>query len=282
MIAQDSLGPGAPLVERALAARLVVSRSPVRRALGLLAERGIVARRPTGGYRVRKRPSSSPFSGRFAAQSAEEATYLKIGADRLHGRLPEKVSENDLMRRYGLTRARLGAILRRIMNEGWIERTPGRGWQFLPILTGSETYAQAYRFRILIEPAALLEPGYTVQAAALRRCLAEQRSLLGGAVHWVSPAQLFDANSHLHESIAAGSGNVFILDALKRINRLRRLLEYRQDVERAAAARRCREHTVLIELLLSGDLSAAADFLRLHLLDAAREKADARRLTLDD
>ena len=282
MIAQDSLGPDAPLVERALAARLVVSRSPVRSALRLLAARGIVERRPTGGYRVRKRPSSSPFSGRFTAQSAEEATYLKIGTDRLHGRLPERVSENDLMRRYGITRARLGAILRRIINEGWIERRPGHGWQFLPILTSGESYNQAYRFRILIEPAALLEPGYSVQAPALRRCLIEQRSLLAGAVHSVSPAQLFDANARLHESIAAGSGNVFILDALKRINRLRRLLEYRQAVDREAAARRCREHMVLIELLLSGKLSAAADFLRLHLLDAAREKADARRLALDD
>ncbi len=282
MISQDSLDPGTPLIERTLAERLAVSRSPVRRALRLLAARGIVATRPSGGFLVSRQPKRTLLTRSVVAEPAEESVYLRIGADRLRGRLPERVSENALMRRYGLTRTRLGAILRRIVNEGWIERTPGRGWQFLPILTSGEAYAQAYRFRILIEPAALLEPHFRVQTAALRRCLAEQRSLLEGAVHTISPAQLFDANARLHENIAAGSGNAFILDALKRINRLRRLLEYRQSVDREAAARRCREHTVLIGLLLTGELSAAADFLRLHLCDAAREKAHARSFTRDD
>jgi DNA-binding GntR family transcriptional regulator len=50
-------------------------------------------------------------------------------------------------------------------------------------------------------------------------------------------------------------------------------MEYRKAVNREAAARRCREHKTLIELLLSGQREAAGDFIRLHLRDAAREKA---------
>ncbi|HEX7891755.1 MAG TPA: GntR family transcriptional regulator [Ramlibacter sp.] len=282
MIAEESLDPGTPLVERALAERFMVSRSPVREALRLLAERGTVGPRPEGGYVVLTKPKVSPFTGAFETEPPEERIYLQIGEDRLSGALPEKVSESDLMRRYGVTKAQLGAILRRIANEGWIERLPGHGWQFLPILTSGETYDQAYRFRILIESAALHEPGFRVDEAALRKCLAEQQALIDGAVEWASPAQLFDANTRLHETIAGFSGNVFILESLKRINRLRRLMEYRKAVNREAAARRCREHKTLIELLLSGQREAAADFIRLHLRDAAREKAMSKSSTLDD
>ena len=282
MIAEESLEPGTPLVERTLGERFMVSRSPVREALRLLAERGVVGPRPEGGYVVQKKPKVSPFAVAFEAEPLEERIYLQIGEDRLSGALPEKISESDLMRRYGVTKAQLGTILRRIANEGWIERLPGHGWQFLPILTSGETYDQAYRFRILIESAALHEPGFKVDEAALRKCLAEQQALIDGAVEWASPAQLFDANTRLHETIAAFSGNVFILESLRRINRLRRLMEYRKAVNREAAARRCREHKTLIELLLSGQREAAADFIRLHLRDAAREKAMGKGSTLDD
>ncbi|HEY1231461.1 MAG TPA: GntR family transcriptional regulator [Ramlibacter sp.] len=273
MIAEESLDPGTPLVERALAERFMVSRSPVREALRLLSERGTVGPRAEGGYVVAKKRKVKPFAAAFDHEPAEEKAYLQIGEDRLSGALPERVSESDLMRRYGVTKAQLAAILRRVANEGWIERLPGHGWQFLPILTSGETYDQAYRFRILIESAALHEPGFKVDEAALRKCLAEQQALIDGAVEWASPAQLFDANTRLHETIAAFSGNVFILESLRRINRLRRLMEYRKAVNREAAARRCREHKTLIELLLSGQREAAADFIRLHLRDAAREKA---------
>lgn len=271
-IVDESLEPGTPLVERSLAERFMVSRSPVREALRLLCERGTVAVRAEGGYVVHRQPQVQPFAPSVGTEPPEEASYLKIGEDRLSGALPERVSETDLMRRYGLTKAQLGAILRRIANEGWIERLPGHGWQFLPILTSGETYDQAYRFRILIESAALHEPSFKVDEVALRKCLTEQQALIDGAVEWASPAQLFDANTRLHETIASFSGNVFIVESLKRINRLRRLMEYKKAVNREAAARRCKEHKVLIELLLNGQREAAADFIRLHLRDAAREK----------
>ena len=282
LIAEEPLEPGTPMVERALAERFMVSRSPVREALRLLAERGTLGPRPEGGYVVLKKPKVSPFAAALESEPAEEQAYLRIGEDRLSGALPERISESDLMRRYGLTKAQLGAILRRIANEGWIERLPGHGWQFLPILTSGETYDQAYRFRILIESAALQEPGFKVDEAALRKCLAEQQALIDGAIEWASPAQLFDANTRLHETIAGFSGNVFIVESLRRINRLRRLMEYRKAVNREAAARRCREHKTLIELLLSGQREAAADFIRLHLRDAAREKAMSKAAALDD
>jgi DNA-binding GntR family transcriptional regulator len=274
LIAAGDLRPGDTLAERSLAERFDVSRSPIRQALKLLQDKGLVATREDGGYTVAT-AVRLPVLELPPPSSVDESepAYLKIAEDRLEGRLPDKVSESDLMRRYDLTKAQLGAILQRIVHEGWIERSPGHGWRFLPILTSPETYDQGYRFRILIESAALMEPGFRVDEAALRKCLAEQQELIDGAVEWASPAQLFDANTRLHETIAGFSGNVFILESLKRINRLRRLMEYKKVVDREAAARRCKEHKVLIELLLNGQREAATDFIRLHLRDAAREKS---------
>lgn len=202
-----------------------------------------------------------------------EKDYPRIAEDWLAGTLPERVTENELMRRYGLTRAGLASVLQRIINEGWIERLPGKGWQFLPVLSTGSAYDQGYRLRILLEPAAILEPNFQLDEVGLRRCRDEQQALVDGAVEWASPAQLFDANSHLHEVIAKCPGNVFIVDGLRRVNRLRRLMEYRKDVDRAASALRCKEHLTLIDLLLSGQREAAADFMRLLMRDAAREKA---------
>ncbi|MFV0680904.1 GntR family transcriptional regulator [Ottowia sp.] len=274
LMAQGELRPGQALAERTLAERLDVSRSPIRQALKRLETKGAVKAREDGGYVVAhtaRRPTLALLPPAEADDT--EALYLQVADDRLSGKLPDKLSESDLMRRYNLTKTQLGMLLQRIVHEGWAERAPGHGWRFLPILTSPDTYDQGYRFRILVESAAILEPGFQIDVPALRQCLVEQQALIDGAVEWASPAQLFDANARLHETIASFSGNVFIIESLKRINRLRRLMEYKKNVDRNAAARRCREHKVLIELLLSDQREAAADFIRLRLRDAAREKS---------
>lgn len=277
-IAEEGLGEGTPLPERAVAERFRVSRTPVRDALLKLAQQGMLVARPEGGYAVKAKIDlpllpAQPFE---FGSDADEAIYHRIARDRLAAELPERVTENELMRRYDVTRVRLAGVLRRAASEGWIERLPGKGWCFLPVLSTGAAYDQGYRLRILLEPAAILEPTFQLDRAALTRCREQQQTLVDGAVEWASPAQLFDANATLHEVIAACSGNALICDSLRRVNRLRRLMEYAKDVDRAAAAQRCKEHLTLIDLLLSDQREAAADFLRLHLRDAAREKAMRR------
>lgn len=274
-IADEQLEVGTALPERAIAERFRVSRTPVREALLRLAEQGTIATRPQGGFAVKARlalPQLAVAAEGSLSSQDDEDTYLRIAEDRLCGALPDRITENELMRRYDITRPRLAAVLRRAASEGWIERLPGKGWQFLPVLSSGAAYDQGFRLRILLEPAAIMESSWRMDEAALRKCRVEQQALVDGAVEWVSPAQLFDANSRLHEVIASFSGNVFVQDALTRVNRLRRLMEYRKAVDRVASAGRCKEHLTLIDLLLSGQREAAADFMRLHLRDAAREK----------
>lgn len=273
-IAIEQLPAGARLTERGLAERFHVSRSPVREALRRLALEGIMQEHVEGGYAVSAEGAELEELPGAPERGGDELekVYFAIAEHRLSGALPEKVTENELTRRYGVTRAQLTGILRRMSQEGWIERLPGHGWRFLPVLTSAETYDQGYRFRILIESAGILEPTFRLNEASLKRCEIQQQHLLNH-IKEVSAADLFNANKMLHETIAECSGNVFILESLKRLNSLRRLMEYRKSVDREASARRCREHLALIELLLNGQQEAAADFIKLHLRDAARAKS---------
>jgi DNA-binding GntR family transcriptional regulator len=268
LIASREVETGARLSERALAEHFRVSRSPVRGALRLLVEEGVISGATATGSIVLR----SPDPQAMATVPSEEEGYFRMAADRLDGLLPDRVTETMLARRYGFTKAQMVAVLSRIRAEGWIERLPGNGWIFLPMLTSLKSYSDSYRFRITIEPAAILEPGFTVDRKALCARRAEQQRLIDGAIQDVSSRDLFETNSRLHETIAECSGNDFFVDSLKRIDRLRRLIEYRRTLDRRSAARRCREHIAIVDRLLDDDRAGAADLMRRHLTSVSTQK----------
>jgi DNA-binding GntR family transcriptional regulator len=263
LIGQGSLPEGEALTERALAARFHVSRSPVRVALQELRAAGVLVPGPRGGLCVADATAVEALS--TSPADSDETTYLAIAHDRLDGTIPDRISENELIRRYGATRPRMQALLRRMAEEGWAERLPGNGWRFLPVLTSMQTYRQSYSFRQAIEPAALRDPGFRANVPELQRQLEIQRRLVAGEVLTISPVGLFKVNSALHEAITECSGNAFFIDALRRANRLRRLIEYRQVVDREQARARCTEHVRILELVLGNDAMAAADLMHRHL-----------------
>ncbi|MDQ2066129.1 GntR family transcriptional regulator [Xinfangfangia sp. CPCC 101601] len=250
----------ADLSERALAARFHVSRSPVRVALRELREAGLLE------GAAQTAPEGPDLSAETPpAPEADEETYLAIARDRLAGEIPDRISENELIRRYGSTRPRMQALLRRMAEEGWAERLPGHGWRFLPVLTSMQTYRQSYSFRQAIEPAALRDPGFQPDVPELTRQLEIQRRLVAGEVLTISAVQLFHINSNFHDALMACSRNSFFIDALRRVNRLRRLIEYRLTVDREKARARCAEHVRILELVLAGSREEAALLMERHL-----------------
>lgn len=277
-IRTDKLAEGDRLIERKLAEQFRVSRSPVRNAMKLLHEAGILRQGDGGGYIVADVQAAESLSLESASQEDDEQLYLTIADDRFHGRLPEKITESEFLRRYDLTKARLSKILLRMANEGWIERLPGHGWAFLPILTSLQAYEDSYRFRLLIEPAALLEPTFKLNRPALLRCREEQAWLVEGGIWTVSDSKLFELNSGMHEAIIECCQNSFFIDALKRLDRLRRLIDYRQMLDRASARERCNEHLELLDLVLAGKNLDASRYLARHLEDLSQLKTVAREL----
>ncbi|HMG49816.1 MAG TPA: GntR family transcriptional regulator [Inquilinus sp.] len=252
-----------------------VSRSPINDALKLLEAKGIVRREANRGFFLAQDPAAlaAEISGEGSPEAGEEV-YFQIADDRLSGLLPDRISENEVMRRYDLSRSEAMRILTRMTREGWIERLPGKGWGFLPVLTSGEAYRMAYLFRIAIEPAAILQPGFTVDEEAFRRARAQQQSLLDGDYRTLSRTKLFEINSQFHETIVAGSGNLYFVESIRRVNASRRLAEYRKTVDRSRLVGQSLEHLRILDLLEAGEFAKAAEFMRFHLEYALQLKSD--------
>ncbi|MEV5886880.1 FCD domain-containing protein [Streptomyces sp. NPDC052020] len=150
------------------------------------------------------------------------------------------------------------------------------------MLTSMDAYQDSYRFRLTIEPAAILEPGFVMDRDALETVRAQQR-LVDGRIHTIGNAQLYDLNSRFHEPVMACSNNTFFIGFLRRVDRLRRLIEYRRSLQRDRAALRCAEHVRIADLLLAGKRAEASAYLREHLSSVSQEKtrrSGYRRMTV--
>jgi DNA-binding GntR family transcriptional regulator len=276
-IREQQLPPGTRLVERDLAEQLRVSRSPVRGALRLLEGDGVVATSDAGGYLVGRPPEARTPA--MSAPARDEEVHLRIAGDRLDGLLPDRVTEAALARRYDLAPAELTRLLQRISAEGWIDRLPGYGWAFSPMLDSLAGYEDSYRFRLVIEPAAILQPTFQLDRPALERVRRQQQDLVDGGIWTIGNAELFDLNRSFHEAVIACARNAFFTDALSRVDALRRLIEYRRSLRRERAVLRCQEHVALADLLLAGDVRAAATSMHEHLATVGEEKVHDRART---
>ena len=268
-----SLPTGHHLGARELADRFKVSRAPVNAALKLLSQDDLVNLEPNRGYFVKK-PADELPPVKAEPADQEDRLYFVIAEDWLSGRLPARISENELMRLYGVARIRLQVLLAQIADEGWVIRLPGHGWEFQPIVSSTASYEQAYQFRAAVETAAVGQAGFAVNQEELERARAEQQSLLDGQMLTLPRDRLFAINSSFHEMIVSWSNNSFFVDAIRRVNRLRRLIEYRAAVDRSRLDRQCREHLAILDMLENGHHGAAAEFLRSHIAHAWTVKKD--------
>jgi len=270
LIARAEHPVGFRLKEQALADELGVSRSPVRKALQYLEELGAISSEPNRGFFVAKegaklRRISVPNVG-----ESDETVYMKIAEDRLAGLLAEEVAESELMDRYELTRLQVQRVLNRMGREGMIDRKPGRGWVFRPVLSTVESHRESYRFRMIIEPNAIMEPTFKVDKAAFDRARREQLQMLDGGIEKWTASERFRAGAEFHEMIVGCSGNRFLVDALRMVNQQRRVIEYhikatKSAEDRTRLYRQCEEHVQLLDLLEAGERMEAFHMLRTHL-----------------
>lgn len=282
LIQADGLEAGSHLPAQRIADRLRVSRSPVNEALALLREKGLLRREHNRGYFV-ARPIEQPAhvlveTLRLREPDAVARAYRRIAEDRLDGTLPDDVSESTLRSTYGLTPGELDSVLARISGEGWIEKKRGYGWTFSPMLTTPDSLLQSYRMRLALEPAALLEPGYRLDPAVLARCRAAELHLLDGGIEADTPEQIHDRGVRFHESLVEASGNPFFVDAIKRVNRVRRLLSYRSMRDRKRYREHCEQHLRILDLLERGRNREASEAMREHLASTLRNIEGIRRL----
>jgi len=272
LIRSEGVKPGARLNEKQLAARLSVSRSPVRAALDVMASRGLVVRRPHRGVELVALPPANDGPIAMPERSDEDLLVL-IAADRNRMALDDEFSESELMQLYGVSRVVVRGALEKLADLDMVRRKPGYGWRFLTSWN-AEIRRESYRFRMMVEPAAIMEPGYALGPGWAEQMRHQhEASLRQPWTAFFSSVAFFEMNASFHEGIAAGSGNRFFVEAIRRQNRLRRFSNYnwRHGFERVRANHA--EHMAILDPLEAGDRELAALMMRRHLEAASGWRA---------
>ena len=256
---------GWQLKEQWLAEQLNVSRSPVRAALRLLTGLGIATAVPNQGCFLAL--PSGDLNDKFhrIPLTEEEQLYVTVTRDRFADRIGMNINVTELGRRYGVSRSLIGRVLTRLADEGLVERDAGRGWSFLPSLNNPAVYEESYRFRMQIEPAAILDPGFRLDPTKFAELRKAHETLLAGTVLTDPFRRLVEIDVEFHETIGSCSQNRFILQAIQQQSRLRRMTEFQFRADRGRMAQSCREHLSILDALEAGDRERAAELMRMHI-----------------
>lgn len=262
---QRGFVPGARLPEQQIASLCNVSRTPVRAAMRLLADQGVVRWEADAGYSLAVDLATHGAGAGNLPSTQEDDLADAILRDRSARRLDGTVTASSLMRRYGADRKTVLKALNRLSEESIVERAPGQSWLFRPAPDAPDALAESYEFRLLLEPAAILAPGFQldgVMATGLRRAM-ETLLALPDAAFDLREFQRLDVD--FHQLIAVGSANRFVVDALLAHLRLRRLPGIHAGANVFRLKQSLREHLGIMEHLESGQFEVAADLLKVHL-----------------
>lgn len=199
--------------------------------------------------------------------------YYRIAEDWLSDHIPGDTTEQFVRQRYGLSRAQASAVLARAAEEGWAERKPGYGWRLLPVIKTAESLEHVYRLRAILEPAALMEPSFEPDKNVLARLRQTHEKLLAGDMEHVSANLLLAAGMDFHESLVDLARNPILTFALKRVNRLRRLMEYKAMIDRKRLYTQFQDHIIILDAIEEGDNIKAAYLMKRHLSGAIASKS---------
>lgn len=279
LVRDDALAAGAWLNENATARRLGVSRTPVRAALDHLAEQGVVRRHLNKGIELIQLPAASD-----SARTPEtiELAMVKLARERENGLLPDEVSELEVMRRYELGRPEAQKLLARLADLDMVERKPGYGWRFLHEPRDKRLRDESYRFRLVIEPMCMLEPGFHLEPVWIAEMRARHLAYLQSPWRESSSIAFFEMNAAFHEGLAAATGNRYFHSAVRRQNQLRRLSNYDWGLGFARVQVNCTEHLAMLDHLEAGENEVASALMRSHLSRASKLKLGTRPVEKSD
>jgi len=276
LVRREGRRAGEHLPEVHLSEQIGTSRSPVQAALRHLSKLGVLQQDLNRGYfLVQDAKAWDAVAARFSSQP-DDPLYLAIAEERQAGKLSDEVTEAELMRRFNVARSTLRKVLARISEEGWIEQRVGHGWCFSSMIDSPEAYEESYLFRQAVEPTGLLGPSFRFDAGQLKELRREQQLIVDGGFKTMTAIELFEANSRFHETLAQWSNNRFVLQSVKRINQLRRLVEYRQASKRGARQTQAQEHLGILDAINQHEFLQAASLMRAHLDGARRGKVHGK------
>ena len=203
--------------------------------------------------------TSAPLYARIAANLREEI---------LNGVLEpgQRLQEQVVAERYGVSRVPVRDALRRLEVEGLIEMKPNHG-AFVGRVTAEEA-VEMLRVRLVLEEMLGRDAARNrteEQVEELRQVVAEGTSSIRGA----SPAQLVGLNTRFHQLLGRASHNPTAAGLVEQL-RSRNELQYSGKLPRRAESS-WHEHAAIVEAIAVGDPEAAARAVNDHLMHAAAE-----------
>ena len=256
---------GDRLAEQQIASLCNVSRTPVRAALRLLTDRGIVRWEKDSGYTLAIDPAGAVEAAADLPSAEEDRLAESILRDRAARRLADTVTASGLSRRYSVDRRTVLKSLRVLEAGNWIEKAPGQSWLFRAAHEGPEAHAESYDYRLLLEPAALLSPGFRLDEAQATALRLGMEALLASQESSFDIREFQRLDLEFHGMISRGSSNRFVGQALIDHMKLRRLPGALSGVNVFRLKQSAREHLAILDQLEARQFEAAADLMRLHL-----------------
>jgi DNA-binding GntR family transcriptional regulator len=265
VIREDHVRVGDRLPEQVLAARCNVSRTPVRKALSVLADRKIAVRDADGGFRLRVDQNATIGVEHGLPSSAEERLSDLILRDLAARRIDPSQTITSLQRRYGVSRPVVQNTLQRMSADQLVERAAGQLWMFLPAATSAESMAWSYEYRMLLEPAALLSKSFAVDASALAAIRRSLEGVLALGEQGIDLARFEPADFEFHALIARSCGNPYISSALEAHHRKRRAPMKQLALSSFRLIQSTQEHLAILACIERAQFDTAADLMRVHL-----------------
>lgn len=264
--------------EQWLADVLGVSRSPVRTALKQLEHLQVVRSEQNQGYFLQAAPGSPDFDKIELPQLETDRIYRLIASERFANLIGDQVSVGDLVRRYASSRSTILKVLARMQEDGLVEKSSGHNWAFGPALNDEASYQESYRFRLIIEPAALLDAGFNLLAPRLTQLRSLHQTVIDKGLENETIAGLFNIDAEFHNSLAEASGNRFLTQAIRQQTRLRRLSEYETYTSRERMADSFREHLSILDAVEKSAFEEAAERMSLHIRTSDATRPDFRKV----
>ena len=194
--------------------------------------------------------------------------YLREGILNCEIEAGERLVENVLAERIGVSRTPVREALHTLEREGLVEALPRIGYVVCPI--SEEEVAELCEIRLALESVALrwaLQKDPEKLAAGLRENidLCEQRVETGDVKAFVS------LDAQFHEWISRVAGSERLMEMTQSIRRS--MLRYRiQSIYREETVKRAIDgHRLIVDAIEKGDRKAAQRALRAHILRSKKD-----------
>lgn len=161
---------------------------------------------------------------------------------------------------------------RTLSSMAGIDRVPGQSWRFRPILDTPNAVADSHQFRLILEPAAILAPGFSLDPTKARQL---RQSLTEALTSRISNASFHKQDTDFHSLIAQGSANRFARDTLLAHHRLRRITQKDLSTPEFRLRQAHEEHLTILDSLERRQFDVAADQMILHLRLSRNQRPDA-------